>query len=147
VAWRAVARRPQGKVRRTLAWAGLRACGGVRLRPWGCFIGTTRVRACGGLDWALGRARARVGRTPACRPGSNTCACSFGPSSGACCHSSEPALALVLGECTKPLLLPISYQSCVGVIGFGLLVPKIWSSQVGSISQPEPEANLWFCRV
>jgi hypothetical protein len=29
VAWRAVARRAQGKVRRTLAWAGLRACGGV----------------------------------------------------------------------------------------------------------------------
>jgi hypothetical protein len=26
---------------------------------------------------------------------------------------------------------------CVGVKGFGLLVPKIWSSQVGSVSQPE----------
>jgi hypothetical protein len=36
VAWRAVARRAQGKVRRNLAWAGLRACGGVRPRPWGC---------------------------------------------------------------------------------------------------------------
>jgi hypothetical protein len=52
-----------------------------------------------------------------------------------------------LGQCTKPLLLPIIYQSCVGIIGFGLLVPKIWSSQVGSVSQPEPEANLRFCRV
>jgi hypothetical protein len=33
VPWRAVARRAQGKVRRTLAWTGLRACGGVRPRP------------------------------------------------------------------------------------------------------------------
>jgi hypothetical protein len=39
--------------------------------------------------------RARVGRTSACRPGSNTCARSFCPSSGVCGHSSEPALALV----------------------------------------------------
>jgi hypothetical protein len=50
VAWRAVARRAQGKVRRTLAWAGLRACGGVQPRPWGCFIGMARARACDGLD-------------------------------------------------------------------------------------------------
>jgi hypothetical protein len=47
-----------------------------------------------------------------------------------------------LGQCIKPLLLPINYQSCVGVIGFGLLVWKIWSSKVWSVSQPEPEANL-----
>jgi hypothetical protein len=53
--------------------------------------------ACG-LDRALGRVRARVGRTPACRPGSNTYARSFCPSSGACCHSSEPALALVSAQ-------------------------------------------------
>jgi hypothetical protein len=39
--------------------------------------------------------RARVGRAPACRPGSNTCARSFCPSSGACGRPSEPALALV----------------------------------------------------
>jgi hypothetical protein len=39
-----------------------------------------------------------------------------------------------LGQCTKPLLLPISYRSCVGVIGFGLLVSKIWSSEVWSVS-------------
>jgi hypothetical protein len=52
-----------------------------------------------------------------------------------------------LGQCTKPLLLPISYWSCVGVIGFGLLVSKIWSSEVWSVSQHEPEANHWFCRV
>jgi hypothetical protein len=58
VAWRAVARHAQGKVWRTMAWAGLRACGGVRPRPWGCFIGMTRARARGGLDRALGRARA-----------------------------------------------------------------------------------------
>jgi hypothetical protein len=32
-----------------------------------------KARACDGLDRTLGRARARVGRTPACRPGSNTC--------------------------------------------------------------------------
>jgi hypothetical protein len=41
VAWRAVARRVQGKVLWTLAWAGPRAPRGVRPRPWGCFIGTT----------------------------------------------------------------------------------------------------------
>jgi hypothetical protein len=35
----------------------------------------------------------------------------------------------------------------MGVIEFGLLVSKIWSSQVWSVSQPEPEANLQFCRV
>jgi hypothetical protein len=52
-----------------------------------------------------------------------------------------------LGQRTKPLLLPISYWSCVGVIGFGLLVSKIWSSEVWSVSQPEPEANLRFCHV
>jgi hypothetical protein len=73
VAWRAVARRAQGEVQRSLAWAGPRACRGVRPRPWGCFKGTTWARARGRLDRALGRARAWVGRTPACRPGSNTC--------------------------------------------------------------------------
>jgi hypothetical protein len=57
-----------------------------------------RARARGGLDRTLGRARARVGRTPACRPGSNTCGRSFCPSSGACGHSSEPALALVSAQ-------------------------------------------------
>jgi hypothetical protein len=65
-------------------------------RGLGLFIGTARVRACGGLDRTLGRASARVGRTPTCRPGSNTCARSFCPSSGACGHSFEPTLALVL---------------------------------------------------
>jgi hypothetical protein len=77
---------------------GLRARGEVRPRPWGCFIGTAQARARGGLDRTLGRARARVGRTPACRPGSNTCARSFYPSSGACGHSFEPALALVSAQ-------------------------------------------------
>jgi hypothetical protein len=61
-----------------------------------CFIGTARARD--GLDWTLGQARVWVGRTPACRPGSNTCALSFCPSSGACGHSSEPALALVSAQ-------------------------------------------------
>jgi hypothetical protein len=42
--------------------------------------------------------RARVGRAPACRPGSNMCARAFCPSSGACGHSSEPALALVSAQ-------------------------------------------------
>jgi hypothetical protein len=77
---------------------GLRARGEVWPRPLGCFIGTARSRARGGLDRTLGRARARVGRTPTCRPGSNTCAHSFCPSSGACGHSSEPALALVSAQ-------------------------------------------------
>jgi hypothetical protein len=77
---------------------GLRARGEVRPRPWGYFIGTARARARDGLDRTLGRARARVGRTPACRPGSNTCARSFCPSSGVCVHSSEPALTLVSAQ-------------------------------------------------
>jgi hypothetical protein len=55
VAWRAVARRAQGNVQRSRAWAGLRACGGVRPRPWGYFIGAARSRARGGLNRALGR--------------------------------------------------------------------------------------------
>jgi hypothetical protein len=87
---------------------GLRARGEVRPRPWGCFIGTARARARGGLDRTLGRARARVGRTPACRPGSTTCARSFCPSSGACGHSSKPALALVSAQnLFSPYKLPI----------------------------------------
>jgi hypothetical protein len=62
------------------------------------FIGAGTGRACDGLDRALGRARARVGRTSACRPGSNTCVRFFCPSSGASSHSSEPALALVSAQ-------------------------------------------------
>jgi hypothetical protein len=42
--------------------------------------------------------RARVGRAPACRLGSNTCARAFCPCSGACGLSSEPALALVSAQ-------------------------------------------------
>jgi hypothetical protein len=64
----------------------------------GCFIGTARARARGGHDRTLGRARVRVGRTPVCRPGSNTCARSFCLSSGVCGHSFEPALALVSAQ-------------------------------------------------
>jgi hypothetical protein len=89
--WRGVLEAKSGEL-----WLrqSLRAREEVWPRPWGCFIGTARARARGGLDRTLGRARVRVGRTPACRPGSNTCARSFCPSSGACGHSSEPALAL-----------------------------------------------------
>jgi hypothetical protein len=67
-------------------------------RARGGFIGA------GGHDRGQGRVadlterrggRARVGRAPACRLGSNTCACAFCPSSGACGHSSGLALALV----------------------------------------------------
>jgi hypothetical protein len=47
----------------------------------------------------------------------------------------------------KTASLSISYRSCVVVEGFGLLVLEIWSTQAGSVSQPEPEANPWFCRV
>jgi hypothetical protein len=79
---------------------GLRSEGtwGGTAEALGYFIGTTRARVRGGLDWTLGRARARVGRTPACRPGSNTCAHSFCLSCSACGHSSEPALALVSAQ-------------------------------------------------
>jgi hypothetical protein len=44
----------------------------------------------------------RVGRAPACRPGSNTCARAFCPSSGACGRPSEPALALVMHKTSSP---------------------------------------------
>ena len=44
---------------------------------------------------------------------------------------------------SPPYKLPI----LCGVIGFCLLVSKIWSSEVWFVSQPEPEANPWFCRV
>jgi hypothetical protein len=27
------------------------------------------------------------------------------------------------------------------------LDPEIWCTQVGSVSQPKPEANLWFCCI
>jgi hypothetical protein len=63
---------------------------GERARP--------RARARDGLDRTPGRARARVGRAPACRPGSNTCARVLCPSSGACGRPSEPALALVSAQ-------------------------------------------------
>jgi hypothetical protein len=49
-----------------------------------------------------------------------------------------------LGQCTKPLLLPISYQSCVGVIGFCLLVSKIWSPETGLSPCPSPRQILGF---
>jgi hypothetical protein len=59
---------------------------------------------------------------------------------------------------TRPgLLLPWSMHktsspslklpTCVVVKGFRRLDPEIWCTQVGSISQPEPETNLWFCHV
>jgi hypothetical protein len=82
--WRGVLEAKSGEL-----WLrqGLRARGEVRPRPWGCFIGTARARA-----------HAQVGRTPSCRPGSNTCAHSLYPSSGACGHLSEPTLALVSAQ-------------------------------------------------
>jgi hypothetical protein len=70
-------------------------------RARGGFIGA------GGHDRGQGRAadlterrseRARVGRAPVCRLGSNTCARAFCPSSGACGRPSEPALALVSAQ-------------------------------------------------
>jgi hypothetical protein len=62
------------------------------------FRGAGARRARDELDRALGRARVRVGRTPGCRPGSNTCVRFFCPSSGASSHSSKPALALVSAQ-------------------------------------------------
>jgi hypothetical protein len=93
--WRGVLEAKSGEL-----WLrqGLRAREEVRPRPWGYFIGTARARARDRLDQTLGRARLGVGRTPASRPGSITCARSFCPSSGACGHSSEPALALVSAQ-------------------------------------------------
>jgi hypothetical protein len=84
VAWRAVARRVQSKVRWALAWAGPRARGGVRPRPWGCFIGKARCTGGRGPTWARGRARlgvgARTGVNRACQPRSNTWLHCFCPS-------------------------------------------------------------------
>jgi hypothetical protein len=65
-------------------------------------VGVRRARR--GLDRALGRARAWVGQTPACRPGSNTCLRFFCPSSGVSSHSSKPALALVSAQNLFPFL-------------------------------------------
>jgi hypothetical protein len=42
---------------------------------------------------------------------------------------------------------PYSYHSCVGAIGFCLLVAEIWSQEIRSVSVPKPEANPRFCRV
>jgi hypothetical protein len=61
VAWWAVARRVQGKVRWTLAWIGPRARGGVRPRPWGYFIGTARCTGGHGPAWARERAQLVAG--------------------------------------------------------------------------------------
>jgi hypothetical protein len=59
------------QVRQTLAWEGLRACRGVRMRPWGFFIGTAWARARADLTGHWGecarglgeRRRADQGRT------------------------------------------------------------------------------------
>jgi hypothetical protein len=92
--WRVVLREKSGEL--GLGW-DCECVGeyGVRPRPWDCFIGAAQARARGGLDRALRRARVRVGGTPVCRRGSNTCVRFFCPSSGACSHSSKPTLALV----------------------------------------------------
>jgi hypothetical protein len=60
---------------------------------------------------------------------------------------AHPRACSRLGQCTKPLLLPTSYHSCVGVVGFCLLVAEIWSQEIWSVSLPKPEANPSFCRV
>jgi hypothetical protein len=59
---------------------------------------------------------------------------------------AHPSL-LSPGSVHKPLLLPTSYHSCVGVIGFCLLVAEIWSQEIWSVALPKPEANPRFCRV
>jgi hypothetical protein len=68
------------------------------------FIDAGARRARGGLDRARGQACEGVGRTLACRPGSNTCVRCFCPSSGACSHLSMPALALVSAQNLFPFL-------------------------------------------
>jgi hypothetical protein len=62
------------------------------------------------------------------------------------CVVIHPSLLLpwsVHKTSSPPYKLPILW----GVIGFGLLVSKIWSSEVWFVYQPEPEVNLRFCRV
>jgi hypothetical protein len=83
---------------------GLRWLSSVSVRGWGkdfqgvmAFIGAGARRARGGLT-VRGGERARVGQTPARWPGSNTCSRCFYPSSGACSHSSMPALAFVSAQ-------------------------------------------------
>jgi hypothetical protein len=68
------------------------------------FIGAGARRARDGLDRALGRVRARVGRTLACRPGSNTCVRFFCLSYGGSSDSSKPTLALVSAQNFFPFL-------------------------------------------
>jgi hypothetical protein len=74
-----------------------------------------RARARGGLDRTPGRARAGWASSGVPTTVKHVCPCvlpkfwrvwSF---IRACSR---------LGQCTKPLLLPTSYQSCVGVLGF-----------------------------
>jgi hypothetical protein len=139
--WRGVLEAKSGEL-----WLrqGLRACKEVRPRPWGCFIGTARARARGGLERTLGRARAGWANDGVPTRVEHVCAFIL-PEFWRVWSFIRACPCL--GQCTKPLLLPISYRSCVGVIGFGLLVSKIWSSQVWSVSQPKPEANLRFCHV
>jgi hypothetical protein len=87
------------------SWPRFRRLSAASVWGWGkdvqgllAFIGAGARRARSRLDRAWGRARAGVGRTPVCRPGSNTCARCFCPSSGVCSHSSMPALTLVSAQ-------------------------------------------------
>jgi hypothetical protein len=68
------------------------------------FIGAGARRARDRLTVRGGK-HARVGQTPACRLGSNTCACCFYLISGACSHSSGPALALFSAQNLFPFSL------------------------------------------
>jgi hypothetical protein len=61
-----------------------------------------RAWARGRLDRTPERARARVGRALACRPGSNTCARAFCPSSGTGGRSSEPLLPWSVHKTSSP---------------------------------------------
>jgi hypothetical protein len=105
------------------------------------FIGAGARRARGGLDCAWGRTRAGWANAGVSTRVEHVCVFLL-PKFWR--EYSLIQACSCLGQCTEPLPLPISYRLCVGVKGFGLMVPKIWSSQVGFVSQPKPEANLRF---
>jgi hypothetical protein len=86
-AWRAVARRARGEVRRTWARAGLESEWGGMAEARGCFIGMARCMGGHGpasaRGRALGSASARTGVNQGCQPRSNTWNHCFCPSSNA----------------------------------------------------------------
>jgi hypothetical protein len=142
--WRAELRSPE---LRKGGWPVRVSAGQSEVRPGRLYRrgwAWTRAWARGGLDRTPGRARAGWTSSGVPTRVEHVCPCVL-PKFW-CVWSLIRAYSR-LGQCTKPLLLPTSYHSCVGVIGFCLMVAEIGSQEIRSISLPKPEANPRFCRV